>query len=479
MPRFPGSLVLLVAALLSAPMLHAQQPTPSATRARALTNLVAPAAAQAPFAVSAYTYEFLDPTQSPAAYLLFLSGTRTFSDGRVSEEITRVPDFEHGTLDLVNQSHTAFTYDATGRLASETQSSWIAGAWVPTYRTSYTRNGAGFVTVELEEEFASGAWQNDYRTTTTYVGGLPSQILSEDWKSGAWVVEDRTTISESGGMAVVVDEEWNGTAYVNSERTTYAASVQAIFNASNATEGSGIATGFFYFIVPDRALTAFTYALSYTTETWDTATSAWVNSERTRPTLDNATTLQAVSETWDDATSAWVITNRTTLTFAADQTQDILMESSADGTTFTPDTRIAYTYDASGNAALVEFFTDEEGDGTLDTPASSRVTLTYTDLATGTEKGDAPLAPASHLTSVQPTPTAGDTDIAFVVAEAGRVSVRVFDALGREVARLANQTMAAGPHTVTLDAAPLPGGVYVVRLEAGGTTSTRTLVVAH
>ena len=70
---------------------------------------------------------------------------------------------------------------------------------MPTYRASYSYNAAGQVTVELEEEFVAGAWQNDDRTTTTYVGGLPSQILWEDWQSGAWGPQERTTVSESGG----------------------------------------------------------------------------------------------------------------------------------------------------------------------------------------------------------------------------------------------------------------------------------------
>ena len=58
-------------------------------------------------------------------------------------------------------------------------------------------------------------------------------------------------------------------------------------------------------------------------------------------------------------------------------------------------------------------------------------------------------------------------------------SVRVFDALGREVARLHDGPLAAGPHTLRLDAAALPAGVYVLRLRAGGETAVRRLAVVR
>lgn len=58
--------------------------------------------------------------------------------------------------------------------------------------------------------------------------------------------------------------------------------------------------------------------------------------------------------------------------------------------------------------------------------------------------------------------------VAFEVAEAGAVSVVVFDALGRQIAVVADGHHAVGPHTAALPLADLPPGVYVVRMVAPG-----------
>ena len=59
----------------------------------------------------------------------------------------------------------------------------------------------------------------------------------------------------------------------------------------------------------------------------------------------------------------------------------------------------------------------------------------------------------------------------------GRARLRLLDAIGRVAATLADNNHAAGWHAARLDAARLPTGVYVLRLETGTTTLTRKLVI--
>ncbi len=66
-----------------------------------------------------------------------------------------------------------------------------------------------------------------------------------------------------------------------------------------------------------------------------------------------------------------------------------------------------------------------------------------------------------------PNPLAAAAEVRFGLPEPGAVRLAVFDALGREVARLAEGAHAAGWHSASLDAAALPSGAYVVRLTAG------------
>ena len=78
-----------------------------------------------------------------------------------------------------------------------------------------------------------------------------------------------------------------------------------------------------------------------------------------------------------------------------------------------------------------------------------------------------------------PNPASGRTTITFGLAEAGDASVTVYDALGRQVAVVADGPYAAGRHDVTLDASALPTGVYVVRVAGAGTARSAQLTVVR
>ena len=71
-----------------------------------------------------------------------------------------------------------------------------------------------------------------------------------------------------------------------------------------------------------------------------------------------------------------------------------------------------------------------------------------------------------------PNPFTSETNIAFEVGEAGPVTLKVYDVLGREVATLVDGTLAAARHEATFDARGLANGVYVYRLTAGDVVLT-------
>lgn len=100
----------------------------------------------------------------------------------------------------------------------------------------------------------------------------------------------------------------------------------------------------------------------------------------------------------------------------------------------------------------------------------------FPDRPVGTERAELPAAFA--LEAVYPNPFNPRASVVFAVPAAGPVRLRVFDALGREAALLADRRFAAGRHTVPVDAGSWASGVYYVRLEAAGTVLTRPLVVA-
>ncbi len=86
--------------------------------------------------------------------------------------------------------------------------------------------------------------------------------------------------------------------------------------------------------------------------------------------------------------------------------------------------------------------------------------------------------PASYsLSQNYPNPFNPSTTIRFTTPERGRVSLKVFDILGREVATLMNGDLDGGSHQVTFDASKLSSGIYFYSLKAGIFTQTRKLVL--
>jgi len=71
------------------------------------------------------------------------------------------------------------------------------------------------------------------------------------------------------------------------------------------------------------------------------------------------------------------------------------------------------------------------------------------------------------LSQNYPNPFNPTTNIRFSIAQAGPVSLRVYDVLGREVALLVDNVLQPGYYTARLDGHNLSSGVYFYRLIAG------------
>lgn len=97
-----------------------------------------------------------------------------------------------------------------------------------------------------------------------------------------------------------------------------------------------------------------------------------------------------------------------------------------------------------------------------------------------TSVGLPPLVPEQFvLQQNYPNPFNPSTTIRFQLAQTGRATLMIFNILGQEAATLVEGNLSAGAHTVQWHAANFSTGVYVYRLEAGGSIATRKLVLAR
>ncbi len=78
-----------------------------------------------------------------------------------------------------------------------------------------------------------------------------------------------------------------------------------------------------------------------------------------------------------------------------------------------------------------------------------------------------------------PNPFNPTTTITYSLQSTTRVTLRVFDILGREVAELVNENRTPGTHDVRFDGSNLSSGVYFYRLQAGSFNQTKKLVIVR
>ena len=86
--------------------------------------------------------------------------------------------------------------------------------------------------------------------------------------------------------------------------------------------------------------------------------------------------------------------------------------------------------------------------------------------------------PASYvLEQNYPNPFNPTTNIKFALTNAGFTTLKVYDMLGREVATLVNENLAAGTYNVNFDAANLTTGIYVYELRSGSVKLSKKMML--
>ena len=140
--------------------------------------------------------------------------------------------------------------------------------------------------------------------------------------------------------------------------------------------------------------------------------------------------------------------------------------------------------------ALAEYNADIEGTGDLLTVRirvrvdGSFEEIAFDDITVAGLAGMSPIntewedkASVFALEQNYPNPFNPSTVINYSVANSGEVSLSVYNLLGQKVAQLVNGTRAAGSYNVTWNTGAVTSGMYYYRLEVGGQSLTRKMML--
>ena len=96
----------------------------------------------------------------------------------------------------------------------------------------------------------------------------------------------------------------------------------------------------------------------------------------------------------------------------------------------------------------------------------------------GVEEPTAGKLPASfELMQNYPNPFNPTTNIRYDIPKAAKVTLKIYDILGREVKTLVNTIQSPGQYTVAFNAQDLASGVYFYQIHAGSFVATKKLML--
>ena len=135
---------------------------------------------------------------------------------------------------------------------------------------------------------------------------------------------------------------------------------------------------------------------------------------------------------------------------------------------------------AEGTSVITDRFDLSAGAHTVTLSSGAGLTVDFVqllgvNLSTAAERNELPDGYA--LDQNYPNPFNPQTNIRYELGASSRVTLSVYDLLGRRVAMLVNGMMPAGVHRATFDGSNLPSGVYFYRLETNVGQQVRSMVL--
>lgn len=440
-----------------------------------------------------------------------------------SIKITYTYDTDGNLLSQLNQkmindewiysSRNSNSYDSKGCKLSELYENWISYEWVNSKKITRKFDDKGNEIFHLQEEWINNSWLNIDRFSSTFdINGNMLTYLFETWMNNEWVAEFRFifTYDSFGNILTGIDEYWSNNAWGNAWRTTQTfAGNGYILSRTDEVK------------VNDSWENMNKYLYTYDNN-WNYQTltalkgekNTWVNYSKSNFNCDiNGNILTELNQKWADT---WIDSSFSTYTY--NNTRDVLSEllqkwinntwvneyrrfttyNNRDIKTDIKEnwvnngwqnaTKYSYEFDNNGNAVYGVYFV---GNNNTWSPANGYFSFFYNDFHESMllyghavnikytpvtdVKGNNIVIKSHELKQNFPNPFNPATNISFTIPRESFVTLKIYDALGRELSLLVNEKLTAGTYSKQWNAIGLPSGVYFYKLKADGYTETKKM----
>ncbi|HUI31361.1 MAG TPA: glycoside hydrolase family 3 N-terminal domain-containing protein [Candidatus Acidoferrales bacterium] len=137
------------------------------------------------------------------------------------------------------------------------------------------------------------------------------------------------------------------------------------------------------------------------------------------------------------------------------------------------------TYYSQNDTAAISYNsgTLESADGGTLQPFNSFDVYNWSSVVSAISEGKYSIPTTDQLDQNYPNPFNPSTTIGYRLSAGGRVTLKVYDVLGREAATLVDARQNAGAHSLVFNAAKFPTGVYFLKMTAGGHSQSRKIVL--
>jgi hypothetical protein len=322
-----------------------------------------------------------------------------------------------------------FFYDENQKLLLQLNLGLNGTSWDSLSRFNYEYNIQGQLTQYIIQEYINSNWENFLRVSLEYdLNGNEIQNLTEEWQnSWQYLHLFNNYFSNINRRDSLLFQVWNSTEWENYGKTAFTYNQQ---------------TGFLEYFIG---------------KIWNNGT--WENYINRRITNDqNGNQTLQEDQLWDG--NNWENSIRRFFTY--------------DGLNYT---LTAYCELWNGS----QWYLDD-GDIIIKNPDGFRIGFIMNNVfiyykTTGVNDEISYFADNYILYQNYPNPFNSSTKIKYTIPQSGKVTLKIFDLMGSEVATIVDKHQITGSYDLTFNANNLSSGIYFCQLQSGSFKATKKLIL--